>query len=135
MSEAPSIAPLFLSKASVLEIHAAQITEHAGDPALRDEGLLESAVAQPSARFSGQYLHDDLFLMAAAYVVHIAMNHPFADGNKRTALAAALVFLDLNGIEVRDEDAELADMVLDMIQHRRDKAWVADELRRRARPR
>jgi death-on-curing protein len=87
------------------------------------------------AAFGGQYLHEDLFTMAAAYLFHLANNHAFVDGNKRTGLAAALVFLDANGFEIDDEGTELADMVLEMVEEKRDKAWVADELRRRANPR
>lgn len=127
--------PCFLSKATVLEIHADQIAVNGGDPAILEEGKLDSALAQPMVSFEGHWLHEDLFAMAAAYLFHIAMNHPFADGNKRTALAAALVFLDLNGFEVADEETELADLVLQMIVERRDRSWVAEELRRRARPR
>lgn len=126
------IEPHFLSIQTVLEIHAAQIEEHGGDPGLRDEGLLASALAQPMAAFDGRYLHEDLFVMAAAYLFHLTNNHPFVDGNKRIGLAAALVFLDVNGFEVDDPDVELADMVLEMVEERRGKEWVANALRRRA---
>ena len=126
------LVPLFLSKHTVLDIHDAQIAEHGGDPGVRDEGLLESALAQPQAGFGGQYLHEDLFAMAAAYVFHLAGNHAFVDGNKRTGLAAALVFLEVNGYEVADEGTELADLVLEMVAHRRDKEWMAQQLRHRA---
>jgi death-on-curing protein len=126
--------PLFLSLSMVLEIHAAQIAEHGGDPGLRDEGLLESALAQPLAAIGNQYLHEELFAMAAAYVFHLVNNHPFVDGNKRTGLAAALAFLDANGFELDEDDTELADMVLKMIEEKRDKTWIADNLRRRAKP-
>ena len=126
--------PHFLYKHTVLDIHDDQIAEHGGDPGIRDEGLLESALAQPMARFAGEYLHADLFAMAAAYLFHLTNNHAFVDGNKRTGLAAALVFLDANGFEVADEGTELADMVLEMVEQRRDKAWTADQLRRRSQP-
>ena len=137
MSEAiePPQHPRFLYKHTVLDIHDAQIAEHGGAPGVPDEGLLESALAQPMARFGGNYLHDDLLAMAAAYVFHLANNHAFVDGNKRTWLAAALVFLDANGYEVADEGSELADMVLEMVERKRDKAWVADQLRSRSRRR
>ena len=118
----------------MLEIHDDQIAEHGGKPGVRDEGLLESALAQPMARCGGEYLHGDLFAMAAAYLFHIVNNHAFVDGNKRTGLAAALVFLDANGFEVAESGTELADMVLEMIDERRDKVWAADQLRRRSRP-
>ncbi len=131
----PPVHPRFLNKHTVLDIHDAQIAEHGGSPGIRDEGLLESALAQPLARFCGEYLHKDLFEMGAAYLFHLANNHAFVDGNKRTGLAAALVFLDANGYQVADQGAELADMVLEMIVQKRDKAWVAERLRRRSRPR
>ena len=130
----PPLAPVFLSKQSVLEIHAAQIARHGGDPGVRDEGLLDSALAQPPGAFGGQWLHSDIFEMAAAYVFHLANNHPFADGNKRTGLAAATAFLELNGYEVADERTELADLVLEMIVQKRDKAWLAEQLHKRSRP-
>ncbi len=126
--------PRFLYKHSVLNIHDDQIARHGGGPGVRDEGLLESALAQPMSRFGGEYLHDDLFAMAAVYLFHVVNNHAFVDGNKRTGLAAALVFLDANGFEVADDGTELADMVLEMIDDRRDKSWTADQLRRRSRP-
>ena len=134
MTEPPAH-PRFLCKHTVLDIHDAQIAEHGGEPGVRDEGLLESALAQPMAQFGGEYLHKDLFEMAAAYLFHLTNNHAFVDGNKRTGLVAALVFLDANGYEVTDEGAELADVVLEIIVQKRDKAWVAEQLRRRARPR
>ena len=124
--------PLFLSKDLVLAIHQAQIQEHGGQGGLRDEGLLESALAQPAWRTAGQYVHQELFEMAAAYLFHIAMNHPFHDGNKRTALASCLVFLEINGYHVRDKGAELADLVLEVIEEHREKEWIAEQLRVRA---
>ena len=63
-----SVSTLFLSKHTVLEIHEQQIVEQGGDPAIRDEGLPDLALAQPQAQSGGQYLHADLFAMAAAYV-------------------------------------------------------------------
>ena len=69
------------------------MARYGGLPGLRDEGLLESAVAQAVATFGGEYLHNDIFQMAAAYLFHIVQNHPFVDGNKRAGAAAAVVFL------------------------------------------
>ena len=132
MTEPPQH-PQFLHKHTVLDIHDDQIAEHGGRPGVHDEGLLESALAQPMAQYGGQYLHEDLFAMAAAYLFHLVNNHAFVDGNKRTGLAAALVFLDANGYEVTDEGTELADMVLELVEQKRDKAWAADQLRQRAR--
>ncbi|MEG4288624.1 type II toxin-antitoxin system death-on-curing family toxin [Microcoleus sp. C2C3] len=88
--------PSFVSKSMVLSIHARQIERFGGTPGVRDEGLLESALAQPKATFGGQFLHPTISEQAAAYLYHIAMNHPFIDGNKRTAFAVMDTFLRLN---------------------------------------
>ena len=104
--------PLFLTLAEVIEIHNDQTERYGGSAAIRDLGLLQSAIAQPSASFSGQWLHGDIFMMAAAYAFHICGNHPFVDGNKRTALASALVFLRLNGIDCDDPKGKLLEAML-----------------------
>jgi hypothetical protein len=81
------IAPEFLDLEEVLEIHALELDEFGGIAGVRDRGLLESAVEQPRATAFGELLHADLFEMAAAYLFHIAKNHAFLDGNKRTERA------------------------------------------------
>ena len=86
-----------LSAEAVLAIHAEVLAAHGGMAGLRDRGLLESAVAAPQASFGGKPLISDPIEVAAAYLFYLCRNHPFADGNKRTALAAALVFLQVNG--------------------------------------
>jgi death-on-curing protein len=96
--------PDFLSVVEVLFLHEEQLARYGGGTGIRDIGLLESAVAQPQATFGSEYLHADLFQMAAAYAFHIAQNQPFVDGNKRTGLVAALVFLDLNGVFAEDTE-------------------------------
>ena len=93
----------FLTLAEVVEIHADQIQRYSGGDGVRDMRLLSSAVAMPSASFSDTFLHPDIYEMAAAYAFHISQNHPFIDGNKRTALAATFVFLELNRISVSDD--------------------------------
>lgn len=103
---------VFLSVRDVLEIHKRVIAEFGGDPGLRDRGLLESAVAMPHATFSGSYLHLEMTEMAAAYHFHLCTNHPFVDGNKRVAVAAAEVFLLVNGHELRASDDELEEITL-----------------------
>lgn len=90
----------FLSVAEVKEIHLDQISRYGGAEGIRDEALLSSAVAQPCAMFNDQYLHQSIADMAAAYLYHLVMNHPFLDGNKRVGTASALVFLELNGLEL-----------------------------------
>jgi death-on-curing protein len=81
----------------VLVIHEDTIRNEGGLPGLRDAGLLESAVMMPQQQLEGRHLHKGPAAMAAAYLYHIIQNHPFHDGNKRTAVMAALVFLDVNG--------------------------------------
>ncbi|MFN5897887.1 MAG: type II toxin-antitoxin system death-on-curing family toxin, partial [Planctomyces sp.] len=97
---------LFLTVSDVLESHQCQIEIYGGSPGIRDRGLLESAIAQPQTTFGGQYLHADVFEMAAAYLYHLVMNHPFVDGNKRVGLEAALVFLEINdaGVDASDDE-------------------------------
>ncbi|MFL5293347.1 MAG: type II toxin-antitoxin system death-on-curing family toxin [Myxococcales bacterium] len=90
--------PEFLDVDDVLALHERQIAEFGGSPGIRDLGLLESAVAMPQATFGGGFVHDSPFAQAAAYAFHIAQNEPFIDGNKRTGLGAALVFLRLNWV-------------------------------------
>jgi death on curing protein len=104
--------PKFLSLDEVLELHADQISSFGGTPGLRDEGLLESALAQPQATFGGQFLHPTISEQAAAYLYHIAMNHPFIDGNKRTAFAVTDTFLRLNGCALNLTDDEVYDLVM-----------------------
>jgi death on curing protein len=99
--------PVFLTLAEVIEVHVDQIRRYGGQAGLRDLGLLQSALAQPQASFAGQWLHNDLYAMAGAYAYHLCQNHPFIDGNKRTALASALVFLELNGISLLDPRGRL----------------------------
>lgn len=83
---------------AVLAIHEEVLAAHGGLGGLRDRALLESAVAAPQASFGGKPLIRDPIEVAAAYLFYLCRNHPFVDGNKRTALAAALVFLDANGL-------------------------------------
>ena len=104
--------PTFLTLAEVIEIHHDQIQRYGGEKGVRDMGLLESALAQPEASFGGEWLHKDLFEMASAYAYHIAQNHPFIDGNKRAALACALVFLELNGTGITDSQGKLKNAML-----------------------
>lgn len=104
--------PAFLTIEHVLAIHRRSIEEFGGDAAVRDRGLLESAVMMPAARFGGDYLHAGLPAMAAAYLFHICRNHAFVDGNKRTALASAEVFLFVNGMRLGADDKELEELTL-----------------------
>ena len=80
------MSPTLLALDDIIESHAEQIAAYGGGEAIRDLGLLQSAIAQPQAMFEGQYLHAGIFEMAAAYLYHLVMNHPFVDGNKRVGL-------------------------------------------------
>lgn len=124
--------PLFITMDEALALHADQVRRHGGSQGVRDLGLLSSALALPQATFDGRYLHHGLFEMAAAYLFHIARDHPFVDGNKRAALASALVFLALNGEEIEADDDELTELVLGVAQGRVSKAEIAVFLQRHA---
>jgi death-on-curing protein len=117
--------PRFLTLAEVLGILQDQITRYGGEYGVRDLGLLSSAIAVPQASFGGQIAHTDLFEMAAAYAFHISQNHPFIDGNKRVALASALVFLDLNGIRLSDPKDKLYPLMMRVASSSASKAEVA----------
>ena len=121
--------PEFLGLEEILEIHQDHIQRSGGSPGLRDLGLLQSAIAMPMAQFGGQYLHRDLFEMAAAYLFHIAQNHPFVDANKRTAAGAADVFLALNGVDLRADEKEFESVVFSVAEGKTDKAALAGFLR------
>jgi death-on-curing protein len=121
--------PEFLTVEDVLLLHEQQLARYGGGAGLRDVSLLDSAVAQPKATFSEEFLHRDLFEMAAAYAFHIAENQPFVDGNKRTGLLAALVFLDLNGVTVKDPEGRLYEAMMALAEHRAGKSDFASLLR------
>ncbi len=112
-----------------MEIHASQLERFGGGSGLRSLDLLESAVAQAEATFGGEYLHPDVFEMAAAYLYHIVQNHPFVDGNKRAGLLAALVFLDLNGKTIRFPDERLYELTIAVASGQAGKEQVATLLR------
>jgi len=121
--------PEFLEVEDVLQIHTDQMERYGGLLGLRDLGLLISAVSMPKAMYAGQFLHEDIFAMAGAYLFHITRNHPFLDGNKRAGAASALVFLDMHGIEVTADDDALYELVIDVASGTVDKPAVADFLR------
>ena len=122
--------PLFLDVEDVIELHATQLEAYGGAAGLRARGLLESAVAQPLSSFGGEFVHDGLFSMAAAYLFHIVSNHAFVDGNKRTGMLCAVVFLDINGIAVNHPSEALYELTMGVAEGRIDKAAVAAELER-----
>ncbi|MFQ3615627.1 MAG: type II toxin-antitoxin system death-on-curing family toxin [Cyanobacteriota bacterium] len=120
--------PEFLSVTDVLVIHADQIDSFGGSLGVRDQGLLESALAQPQATFGGEFLHTTIAQQAAAYLYHLAMNHPFIDGNKRTAFAAMDAFLRLTGVLLGFTDDEVYQLVIRVVEGGLSKDEVADIL-------
>ena len=120
---------VFLTMEEVLEIHDDQIRRYGGGSGIRDGGLLQSAVAMPSMGFGEDYLHGDVYEMAAAYLFHIVQNHPFVDGNKRTGAVAAVVFLALNGIELQTDEEEFERVVRAVAEGVLGKDAVAEFLR------
>jgi death-on-curing protein len=118
----------------VKEIHRSVIDEFGGLHGVRDEGLLSSAVAAPQASFGGQSPYADLTEVAAAYLFYLCRNHAFNDGNKRAAMAAAIVFLRLNNVEpAADSDAWEA-LVLDVASSTLDREQTTDRVRRLLKP-
>ncbi len=120
----------FLTVAEVLRLHKLQIQDFGGAFGIRSEELLESAVMQPQSTFGGFMLHKNIFDMAAAYLFHICQNHPFVDGNKRTALDACCFFLFFNGYELSGDEDEIADFVLKVAEGKAKKPDIARFLRR-----
>ena len=122
--------PEFINLDDVLDLHDLQLKRYGGRDGIRDLKLLESAVMTPQASFGGEYVHKDIFEMAAAYAFHIAENQPFVDGNKRTALASALVFLDINGIECLDPNGTFYQAMIDISAKKMNKAALGKLLKK-----
>ena len=121
-----------LTVEAVKAIHREVLAAHGGAAGIRDETLLESAVAAPQATMMGQPLISDPIEIAAAYLFYICRNHPFLDGNKRTALAACLVFLDANELlpiaKLPVDDWEK--LMLDVAASKIDRATTTQRLRK-----
>jgi death on curing protein len=126
--------PLFLTLDEVQEMHEQQIELYGGSHGVRDLGALESAVATPQATFGGEYLHPTIASMAAAYLFHITQNHPFLDGNKRTAANAAITFLLLNDFEPTFDEDALVNLVLGVAQGQISKNGVIQFFVENSRP-
>ncbi len=121
---------LHLTVAQVGEIHAAVLEAFGGMAGIADQGLLESAVAAPQATVFGQSPYADLTEVAAAYLFYLCRNHPFTDGNKRTAMAAAIVFLRLNGVEPKPDSSDWEALVLDVAASRLDRGQTTKRLKK-----
>lgn len=121
-----------LTASAVKAIHNEVLTAHGGSAGIRDEALLESAVAAPQATMMGQPLMTDAIEIAAAYLFYICRNHAFVDGNKRTGLASCLVFLQTNDLlpSVKLPIDEWEQLVLDVAASRIDREQTTRRLRK-----
>ncbi len=118
-----------LSVETVLKIHEASIQRFGGATELRSRDLLESAVAAPQAAFGGESVFADVVEIAAAYLFYLCSNHPFLDGNKRTALGACLVFLKLNGATPAPDSHHWESLTLDVAAGRLNREQTTARLR------
>jgi death-on-curing protein len=114
----------------VLEIHAEAIARFGGSDGLREPSLLESAVATPQATFGGQSPYKDVIEIAGAYLFYLCGNHPFVDGNKRVALGACLVFLQLNGLDPAPDSEQWESLPLDVAAGKLSRRDVTKRLRK-----
>ena len=114
----------FLTLEDVLALHDALIQRYGGSPGLRDAGLLEAALAMPQAGFGSQYFHDFPHEMAAAYLFHPVRNHAFIDGNKRVALACAILFFKINRASYSITEEEAVKLTVETASGNMDKGAV-----------
>ena len=122
--------PKFLTFDQVLALQKMHIEEFGGLHGVKDEGLLASALAQVESGFGNEYFHKDLYEMAAAYLFHLVNNHAFTDGNKRIAAMTAVVFLEINGLNVVADEDEFEKLVMDAAQSLKTKEQIADFFRK-----
>lgn len=115
-------------------IHSRQIERFGGTAGVRDYGLMDSALAQPQATFGGQRLHPTLAEQAAAYLYHLAKNHPFVDGNKRTAFAVMDTFVRLNGARLGLPPEQAYKLTMQVAQGQLGKAELAGILTNALKP-
>jgi death-on-curing protein len=119
-----------LSVEIVREMHAEALRKFGGSDGVRDENLLASAVLTPQSSFGGKSPYADLVEIAGAYLFYLCGNHPFIDGNKRTAMMAAIVFLRLNEIEPAPDSDEWERLVLDVASSKLDRGETTRRLRK-----
>ena len=118
---------VWIERPVILAAHEEQLSEHGGSPGIRDAGLLDSALARPRNR--AVYGKPDAAELAAAYAFGLAANHPFVDGNKRTAFVALELFLSLNGRELVADDAACVMTMLALAAGTMSEAAFADWVR------
>jgi len=125
--------PIWLRLEAILAAHDDQLAEHGGGVGIRNQGLLESALARPLNLHA--YGEPSLPKLAAAYAFGIARNHPFVDGNKRTALVAAETFLGLNGVDLTATDLECVEVFLSLAAGETTEEALADWIEQRTKKR
>ena len=133
MSAAPDDC-FHLSIDTVRDIHAEAIKQFGGLDGIRDENLLASAVLTPQSSLGGKSPYADIIEVAAAYLFYLCKNHPFLDGNKRTGMMAAVVFLRLNGIEPSPDSPDWEKLMLDVANGRLDREMTTRRLRKLLKP-
>lgn len=126
--------PIWLSLDLIEAVHERQILEHGGGAGVRDRGMLESALARPQQLHAYGGDEVDTVALAAAYAFGLSRNHPFVDGNKRTAAVACELFLELNGYLLVAGDSELYPVFLGLASGELTEEALTDWLRRNARP-
>ena len=117
---------IYLSLEQVIELHDALVEKFGGLIGVRERGLLESAVAAPMMAVFGEELHKTIYNKAAAYLFYIAKNHAFLDGNKRTAAAAALAFLRVNGKSLKYDVDEFLEFVVSVAEGKADLETISN---------
>ncbi|MGB6310844.1 MAG: type II toxin-antitoxin system death-on-curing family toxin [Steroidobacteraceae bacterium] len=119
--------PVWIEDELALAIHDRQLVEHGGAEGLRDEALLQSALARPLSHFAHE--SSDIVELAAKYTAGIVQNHPFVDGNKRTGFVVGVLFLELNGYRFTASEEAAAQAVLDLAAGRMDERGFCEFLR------
>lgn len=118
----------FLDFNRIVQLNRLAVKTFGGSEGIRDKGLIESAISQPQASFGGEYLHQNLYLMAAAYFFHISESQGFSDGNKRTGFLALFAFLKLNGCDLTIPDDYLWPVLMEVANGLRGKSELAEFL-------
>ncbi len=124
----------YLTEQQIQRLHNKIIEETGGSTGIRDAGLLDAAIARPQASFGGEDLYITVFTKAAALLESIAMNHPFVDGNKRTAAGSAALTLRINGWKLSASEVDLEDFVVDVVVRRPSIDEIAEWLEANSRP-
>lgn len=126
--------PRWITELSLVLLHAEALAEHGGREGLRDEGMLQSAMARARNIFLYQQV-SDIPVLAAAYATGIARNHPFIDGNKRTAFLTIGLFLEKNGFDLDASKVNATQVILQLAAGEMDEqtlaAWIADHMKKK----